>query len=98
MPPDIRLIAELGSYFGWPAIEAAKRGYVEVSDNENGKKHQIPLTMDEIAVLVEGAKKNRASFIIDIAYGIRTAVASALSEHPNPVMKNGLKQFYEKAQ
>ncbi len=46
IPPEVYLIAELGYYYGWGAIEAAKRGYVESfeivnKDGERVEKRQI---------------------------------------------------------
>lgn len=101
IPPDIFIIAEAGYYFGWGAIEAAKRGYVEGFENvtKNGKvvqaRTKIPLTMEELNILVEGARKVKYSAVIDAARGVQAGVASSLSKHPDKVFRESLKPYRE---
>lgn len=103
IPPDIFLIAEAGYYFGWGAVEAAKRGYVEGFETitKDGKMIQkrtkIPLMMEELNILVEGARKVKYSAVVDAARGTQAGVASSLSKHPDKVFKEAVKPYSEGA-
>lgn len=97
IPPEIYLIAELGYYYGWGAIEAAKRGYVESFDEHTGKKKKILLTMEEIAILVEAAHKIWYGKVVDQARGAQAASASVMSKNPERTFKNGLNPYMQRA-
>lgn len=54
--PEIYMVAEFGYYFGWDAVVAIKRGYIE----KIGSKGEIikePFTLDEVMILLEAARK-----------------------------------------
>ena len=96
--PEAYLVAELGYYFGWPAIEAFKRGYVETFDEHTGKKSKIPVTMEEISAYVDAARKVWYAKVIDTARGSQVATASVLSDKKGKsVWERGMKPFYEGA-
>ena len=103
IPPEVYLIAELGYYYGWGAIEAAKRGYVESFEilNKDGerveKRTKIALTMEEIAVLVEAAHKIWYGKVVDQARGAQAASASVMSKNPERTFKNGLNPYMQRA-
>lgn len=93
--PTTFLLSEFGYYYGWEAIAAAKRGYVEGFDEINQKRIKIPLTMEEIAEYVEGARKVWYSKLIDQARGTQVAAGSVMSKSPNKVFKDGMRPFKE---
>lgn len=85
-------IAKLGYFYGWSAIEAVKRGYVEKGDAK------IALTMEEVAMLVEAGEKVHAQHMVDLARATRAGTASALSDkHPKQVFEKGVEQFVKRA-
>lgn len=91
--PLAYLLAELGIMFGWEAIEAAKRGYVETFDEEDGKKRKIPLPMEELSALADAGRKIKYSDLINQARGTQVATGSVLTKHPNSTFRNGMKPF-----
>jgi len=94
--PEAYLIAELGYYYGWAAIEAAKRGYVEKYD-ESGNRKQILLTMEEVCVLVEAARKVWYSKVLDQSRGTLVATGSALSKQPAKNFEKGMNNYIKGA-
>lgn len=96
--PEIYLIAEFGYYYGWGAVEAAKRGYIEHFDEHTGERKKMILTLEEIAVLVEAARKVWYSKVLDTSRGSLVAVGSAMSKNPGSSFKNGMKPFTRGAQ
>lgn len=97
IPPEIYLLSELGYFFGWAAIQDAKRGYVEDFDEATGKRRKIPLTMAEVNILVEGARKVWYGKAVDTARATQTAVSSTMSKHPSSDFKKGMKPFIDRA-
>lgn len=95
--PEVFLIAELGYYYGWPAIQDVKRGYVEKFD-QMGNRQQIQLTMEEVCVLVEAARKVWYSKVLDSSRGTMVATGSALSKHPKQSFQNGMKKYINEAE
>lgn len=89
--PLLLQIAKFGYYYGWEAIEAVKRGYVQ-----KGNK-QINLELDEVTVLVEAAEKNYAQHIIDIGKAVRAGVVSSMSKHPKKDFEAALESFIKRA-
>ena len=90
------LISEFGYYYGWGAIEAVKRGYIMGSD-DNGDEYKIPLNMEEVAELVEGARKVWYGKVVDSSRGSQIAVGSVLSKNPNSTFDKGMKPFVKGA-
>lgn len=91
--PAAFLLAEAGMLFGWPAIEAMKRGYVESFDEKDGKRRKIPLTLEELSALVDAGRKIKYSDFINQARGTQVATGSVLSKHPDSTFKRGMKPF-----
>lgn len=85
-------IAKLGYYYGWGAIEAVKRGYVEKGTAK------ILLSMEEVGMLVEAGEKIHAQHMVDLARATRAGTASALSDkHPKQVFEKGVESFIKRA-
>lgn len=95
IPPEIYLLSELGYYFGWGAIQDAKRGYVEDFDEATGKRRKIPLTLEEVNILVEGARKVWYSKIIDNARATQAGAGSVMAKNPNSAFKKSMKPYIE---
>lgn len=91
------LIAELGYYFGWGAVESVKRGYIEVFDEETGLRHQQLFTLEEACALVEAARKVWYSKVVDGARANLVATGSALSKNPNRSFQQGMKPYIKGA-
>ena len=95
--PEVYLIAELGYYFGWGAIETVKRGYVEVFDEKTGEKRQQLFTLEEACALVEAARKVWYSKVVDNARGTLVATGSAMSKHPSTNFNKGMRPFVKES-
>lgn len=91
--PEAFLVAELGYYYGWGAIEAVKRGYVETFDEITGKRHKQLFTMEEACMLVEAARKVWYSKLLDEGRATMVATGSALSKSPSKNFQNGMKAY-----
>lgn len=91
--PEAFLIAELGYYYGWGAIETVKRGYVETFDENTGKRHKQLFTMEEACVLVEAARKVWYSKLLDQSRGTLVATGSALSKSPSKSFQRGMDKY-----
>ena len=95
--PIAYLLAEAGTYFGWEAIVAAKRGYIEYFDEHSGKKKKMLFTLEELSTLVDAARKIRYSEIVNQARGTQIATGSVLSKSPESTFRKGMKPFIEGA-
>lgn len=95
--PIAYLLAELGIYFGWEAIAAAKRGYIETFDEHTGKRKKLPLSMEELGTLAEAARKVRYSEYLNQARCTQIAAGSVLSKSPEATFKKGMKPYIEEA-
>lgn len=94
--PEAYLVAELGYYYGWSAIESVKRGFVETFD-DNGNKRKIILSMDEVQLLVEAARKVWYNKLIEMGRSTQVAAASVMSKHAKKAFTDGMKPFMERA-
>lgn len=95
--PEVYLVAELGYYYGWGAVEAVKRGYVETFDETTQKRHKQLFTLEEACVLVEASRKVWYSKVIDGARGTQVGVSSSLSKNPKSTFKNGMDKYIKEA-
>lgn len=85
------MIAKLGYYYGWSAIESVKRGYVQKGDKT------IALGMPEVKMLVEMGDKVYAQNMIDMGQAICAGVASAMNDKKaSTVFKQVMKRFIDK--
>lgn len=91
------MLAEFGYYYGWEAIAAAKRGYIEGFNEKDQKRVKIPLTMEEIAEYTEGARKVWYSKVIDNARANQIGVATAFNDNDKHAFEKATKPFAERA-
>lgn len=95
--PTSFLLAEFGYYYGWEAIAAAKRGYIEGFDVRDQKRIKIPLTMEEISEYVEGARKVWYGKVIDNARATQIGTATAFNDKDKHAFDKAVKPFTERA-
>lgn len=91
------LLAEFGYYYGWEAIAAAKRGYIEGFDEKKQRRIKIPLTMEEIAEYVEGARKVWYGKVIDNARASQIGTATAFNDKDKHAFDKAIKPYRERA-
>jgi hypothetical protein len=80
--PEWMLIAEFGYYFGWQAVKELRAG--------------TDLTMDEVNILIIGARKVWTRQALDMAQGSFIGSTAARSKTPTASFKKAIKG-YEKA-
>ena len=95
--PIAYLLAQFGMMYGWSAIEAAKRGYIEAFDEHTGKRQKIPLTMEEVSTLVDAGQKVKYSDFLNNARCTQVATSSAISKHPEKTFKAGMEPYIKGA-
>lgn len=88
--PEMYLIAEMGYYFGWDAILAVKRGYIE---NLNAKNEIVKetFTLEEMNALVEAARKVWRTKLYEQSYGTAVASSSKYASNPKDAFNKGMK-------
>lgn len=91
--PEIFEICEFGYYFGWDALMAVRRGYTIAP--VSGEKEL--LSMDEVQLLLEGARKVWYVKLIEGAGTNMASVSSAFSKTPNQSLESQLQPIREKA-
>lgn len=100
VPYEIFLISKMGFYYGWPAVETMKRGYITYHE-ENDKGELIlkksPFTLEEASALMDGADKVWNSKVIDMSHGNFIAHRSAMVKEQGKEFNEGMKPFIEKA-
>ena len=89
------MLAELGMLYGWEAIVAAKRGYIETFDEHTGKKQKMPLSMEELSALVDAGQKVKHSDYVNYARIVCVGTGSAFSKNPNETLRDGMKPFID---
>lgn len=92
--PEMYLIAEAGYYFGWEAIVAIKRGYIEYRDKQ-GELKQALLTLEEVSALVDAARKVWYTKMVDQSLGTMNANLSSQSKQPSESFKQTMKPFID---
>jgi hypothetical protein len=94
--PEMYLVAEAGYYFGWEAIVAIKRGYIEYTD-KNGTTKQSLLTLEEVSSLVDAARKVWYTKVLDQSLGNMNANISAKTKTPKEAYIQTMKPFIDEA-
>lgn len=94
--PEIYTVAEFGYYFGWEGVLAIKRGYIETIDAQ-GKTVKEPFTLEEVMVLLEGARKVWYSKLIEQSHGTMVADLASRSKDPGASFNGNITTFREKA-
>lgn len=92
--PEIYSIAEFGYYFGWDAILAVKRGYIEAHDDKMDLKKEV-FTLDEMNVLLEGARKVWYSKLVEQG-GVNTISGSFKTQGSS--YEGAMKPYTQKAE
>lgn len=67
IPPELYQMALHGYYFGFPAVEAILRGYIESSDPNTGDPIHIPYDLETVVALNQAARKVVYRQIVDMA-------------------------------
>lgn len=65
IPPELYQMALHGFYFGFEAIEAIFRGYIDSVDQRTGKPIRIPYNLETVISLNQAARKVAYRQIID---------------------------------
>lgn len=65
IPPELYQMALHGFYFGFPAIEAIFRGYIDSVDQRTGKPIRIPYNLETVIALNQAARKVAYRQIVD---------------------------------
>ena len=94
--PELYITAEFGYYFGWPAVLAIKRGYINV--DKGGKTVKEPFTLEEAMALLEAAKKVWYSKLIEQAHASLVAQNASQSKAPGQTFNNQMKPFTDRAE
>jgi hypothetical protein len=55
--PELYVLAELGYYYGWGAVEAFKRGWIEDFREQDGRRLKCAFTLEEAVALCRAAQK-----------------------------------------
>lgn len=97
IPPEIYIVAEAGHFWGWPAIEAIKRGYIE-SEDTAGKRVKVPITTAEIIALCKAERKLRYRELIDNGDMQVRANISSTSKKPSKTFEENIKGYKKAAQ
>jgi hypothetical protein len=92
--PEMYLVAEAGYYFGWEAIVAIKRGYIEYTGKDGTAKQSI-LTLEEVSTLVDAARKVWYTKVLDQSLGNMNANISANTKTPMEAYKQTMKPFMD---
>lgn len=104
--PEIYLVAKAGSYWGWEAMMAIRRGYtIEAKIDDRGnlvtdKSGNIvykksTLTLDEVTLLLDGADKVRYAQLTE---QIHAGVVSNSFTSSSKSFDNAINPFTEKAE
>lgn len=96
IPPEVYTVAEAGHYWGWSAIEAILRGYVESKDAD-GKLVKIPLTTETVVALCKAEKKLRYRELIDTGDMTLRANISAGGANPGRTFEKNIAQYRKEA-
>lgn len=78
IPPELYQMALHGYYFGFEAIKAILRGYIESVDPKTGEPTRVPYDLETVVALNQAARKVAYRQIIDA--GDIQAIAN-LSSH-----------------
>lgn len=65
IPPELYQMALHGFYFGFEAIEAIFRGYIDSVDQRTGKPIRIPYNLETVIALNQAARKVAYRQIVD---------------------------------
>ena len=89
IPPELYQMALHGYYFGFEAIKAILRGYIDSTDQRTGKPVRIPYDLETVVALNQACRKVAYRQIIDA--GDIQAIAN-LSAHDKRWAESTLKR------
>lgn len=89
IPPELYQMALHGFYYGFGAIEAILRGYIDSADMRTGQPIRVPYDLETVIALNQAARKVAYRQIVDA--GDIQAVASA-SMHDRTWAKNAIER------
>ena len=92
IPPELYQMALHGFYFGFSAIEAIFRGYIDSVDQRTGKPIRIPYDLETVIALNQAGRKVAYRQMIDA--GDIQAIAN-LSSHDKRWAESALKRTNE---
>ena len=67
IPPELYQMALHGFYFGFGAIEAILRGYIDSADPRTGKPIRVPYDLETVVALNQAARKVNYRHFVDMA-------------------------------
>lgn len=67
IPPELYQMALHGFYFGFGAIEAILRGYIDSVDPRTGKPVRVPYDLETVVALNQAARKVNYRHFVDMA-------------------------------
>lgn len=67
IPPELYQMALHGFYFGFGAIEAILRGYIDSVDQRTGKPIRVPYDLETVVALNQAARKVNYRHFVDMA-------------------------------
>ena len=89
IPPELYQMALHGFYFGFGAIEAILRGYIDSVDQRTGKPIRVPYDLETVIALNQAARKVNYRQIVDA--GDIAAIAN-LSSHDKNWAESAIKR------
>ena len=89
IPPELYQVALHGYYFGFGAIEAIFRGYIDSVDQRTGKPIRIPYDLETVIALNKAARKVTYRQIVD---GCDIQAIASLSAHDKSWAESALKR------
>ena len=92
IPPELYQMALHGFYFGFGAIEAILRGYIDSVDQRTGKPIRVPYDLETVIALNQAARKVTYRQIVDA--GDIQAIAN-LSSHDKRWAESAIKRTNE---
>lgn len=92
IPPELFQMALHGYYFGFAAIEAIFRGYIDSVDQRTGKPIRVPYDLETVIALNQAARKVAYRQIVDA--GDIQAIAN-LSSHDKRWAESAIKRTNE---
>ena len=92
IPPELYQMALHGFYYGFGAIEAIFRGYIDSVDQRTGKPIRIPYDLDTVVALNQAGRKVAYRQIVDA--GDIQAIAN-LSSHDKRWAESAIKRTNE---
>lgn len=96
IPPEVYIIAEAGHYWGWSAIEAIIRGYIEMK-NDAGKTIRHKLTTETVVALCKAERKLRYRELIDNGDMALRANISAGAKEPGKIFEKNIAEYRKEA-